>query len=116
MKEQKLTLPERYAVVSAEEMVYIEGGLGADPIGDGKYGIFETAGNLTELFNRVFRRFSYKLDYEVVDALNKGITGLGIVNAVVNILDPSALAKSINLAPAFTGIMNTLGKIGLDRV
>lgn len=115
MKEQKLTLPENYAVIGSEEMVYIEGGLGAENLNEGNYHIFETAGRLTDVLEGLITRIA-KPSYEVRDAVNKGFAGIGILQTVINVINPTALANAINIAPALTGIVNALGNLGLDRL
>lgn len=115
MKKQKMLLPNRYAVIGAEEMPHIEGGLGPTTIVDGNYSTYEKAGKITvfleDFFNRIFRP-----SLSERQTINQSFAGIGVVQTVINALNPTALAKAINFAPFLTGVMDTLGKIGMSRV
>ena len=115
MKEQKMMFPNHYAVIGTEEMMYIAGGIGPATLDDGKYDAYEKAGTvitfLEDMFNRIF-----KPDYSDRQAINKGLAGIGIIQTIISVFKPTAIAEAINVAPILTGILDTLGKIGLSRI
>ena len=45
MKDRKWNLPKHYAVISAEEMQTIDGGIGPTTLEDGKYSDYESNGH-----------------------------------------------------------------------
>ena len=111
MKDRKWNLPKHYAVISAEEMQTIDGGIGPTTLEDGKYSDYETAGSITVMLNRIFQP-----SYSDRQTINKTFAGIGVFQTIVNALNPTAIAKAINIAPVFTGIFDALGKIGMSRV
>lgn len=115
MKEHKMTLPNRYAVIGTEEMFSIEGGIGPKAMDDGKYNTYETAGSLTIMLENLFNRI-FQPSYSERQTINKGFAGLGVIQTIIKVFNPTAIAEAINFAPFLTGVFDTLGKIGMDRV
>lgn len=115
MKEQKLQFPAHYGVICEKEMATISGGIGPTALDDGKYATYEKASFIAILLENMLTRI-FKPSYSDRQNINKGLAGIGIVQAVINIINPSAIAKAINFAPVLTGFVDTLGKIGLSRI
>ena len=115
MKYRKWNLPKHYAVISAEEMQTIDGGIGPTTLEDGKYSDYETAGSITVMLEDWFNRI-FQPSYSDRQTINKTFAGIGVFQTIVNALNPTAIAKAINTAPVFTGIFDALGKIGMSRV
>ena len=115
MKDRKWNLPKHYAVISAEEMQTIDGGIGPTTREDGKYSDYETAGSITVMLEDWFNRI-FQPSYSDRQTINKTFAGIGVFQTIVNALNPTAIAKAINIAPVFTGIFDALGKIGMSRV
>ena len=110
MKDRKWNLPKHYAVISAEEMQTIDGGIGPTTLED-----YETAGSITVMLEDWFNRI-FQPSYSDRQTINKTFAGIGVFQTIVNALNPTAIAKAINIAPVFTGIFDALGKIGMSRV
>ena len=111
MKDRKWNLPKHYA----EEMQTIDGGIGPTTLEDGKYSDYETAGSITVMLEDWFNRI-FQPSYSDRQTINKTFAGIGVFQTIVNALNPTAIAKAINIAPVFTGIFDALGKIGMSRV
>lgn len=115
MKRQKLLFPAHYGVICENEMAFISGGIGPTALDDGKYATYEKASFIAVFLENMLTRF-FKPSYSDRQNINKGLAGLGIVQAIINIVNPTATAQAINYAPVLTGFVDTLGKIGLSRM
>ena len=114
-KEKTLRMPNQYSVIPEAELQDLNGGIGADPVDDGKYNLFNNISDLTAPLERAFIRL-FDVDYDTQQQLNLGFAALGVFETVLNALNPSALIQAINFSPVLTGVLNGLGKLGLSRL
>lgn len=113
--EKTLRMPNQYSVIPEAELQDLNGGIGADPVDDGKYNLFNNISDLTAPLERAFIRL-FDVDYDTQQQLNLGFAALGVFETFLNALNPSALIQAINFSPVLTGVLNGLGKLGLSRL
>ena len=87
--EKTLRMPNQYSVIPEAELQDLNGGIGADPVDDGKYNLFNNISDLTAPLERAFIRL-FDVDYDTQQQLNLGFAALGVFETVLNALNPSA--------------------------
>ena len=67
--EKTLRMPNQYSVIPEAELQDLNGGIGADPVDDGKYNLFNNISDLTAPLERAFIRL-FDVDYDTQQQLN----------------------------------------------